>query len=84
MRKTLEGAVGPVADQLFYLMSRGYTEFDALSMVVEGFIEPFMKELPLEFSVELARLVNLEMQHPPFNHPGNDTNSEGSLSTCFQ
>jgi Fe-S cluster assembly protein SufB len=78
-----EGTVRPVADQLFYLMSRGYTESDALSMVVEGFIEPFIRELPLEFSVELARLVNLEMEHPPFDHPANDT-SKGSMSTCFQ
>ena len=79
-----EGAVGPVADQLFYLMSRGYTEFDALSMVVEGFIEPFIRELPLEFSVELPRLLNLKMQHSTFNHPGNDTKSEASFSNCFQ
>lgn len=78
-----EGTVRPVADQLFYLMSRGYTESDALSMVVEGFIEPFIRELPLEFSVELVRLVNLEMEHPPFDHPANDT-SKGSMSTCFQ
>jgi len=46
-----EGVVAPVADQLFYLMSRAYTESDALSMIVEGFIEPFIKELLLEFSV---------------------------------
>jgi Fe-S cluster assembly protein SufB len=62
-----EGAVGPVADQLFYLMSRGSTESDALSMIVEGFIEPFTKELPLEFSVELSRLLNLKMEHPSSN-----------------
>jgi Fe-S cluster assembly protein SufB len=48
-------------------MSRGYTEFDALSMVVEGFIEQFIKELPLEFSVELPRLLNLKMQHTTTN-----------------
>jgi hypothetical protein len=43
-----------------------------------------IKELAMEFSVELATLVNLEMEHPPFDHPANETNSEGSLSTCFQ
>jgi Fe-S cluster assembly protein SufB len=64
-----EGAVQGVIDQTFYLMSRGYSESDALSMVVEGFIEPFIKELPLEYAVELDRLVKLEMEHPRFNYP---------------
>jgi Fe-S cluster assembly protein SufB len=64
-----EGVVAPVADQLFYLMSRGYTESDALSIIVDGFMEPFIKELPLELSVELPRLLNLKMEHPTFNYP---------------
>lgn len=64
-----EGVVAPVADQIFYLMSRGYTESDALSIIVEGFMEPFIKELPLELSVELPRLLNLKMEHPTFNYP---------------
>ena len=64
-----EGAVRGVIDQTFYLMSRGYSESDALSMVVEGFIEPFIKEFPLEYAVELDRFVKLEMEHPPFNYP---------------
>jgi Fe-S cluster assembly protein SufB len=69
-----EGAVGGVGvDQIFYLMSRGYSESDALSMVVEGFIEPFIKDLPLEYAVELDRFVKLEMEHPPFNYPANLT-----------
>jgi Fe-S cluster assembly protein SufB len=63
-----EGTVGPVADHLFYLMTRGYTESDALLMIVEGFMEPFTKELPLEFSVELSRLLNLKMEHPASNY----------------
>jgi len=65
-----EGAVRGVIDQTFYLMSRGYSESDALSMVVEGFIEPFIKELPLEYAVELDGLVKLEMEHPRFNYRG--------------
>jgi Fe-S cluster assembly protein SufB len=50
-------------------MSRGYSESDALSMVVEGFIEPFIKELPLEYAVELDRFVKLEIEHAHFNCP---------------
>ena len=49
-------------EQLFYLMSRGLSEQEALTMVVNGFIEPFVKELPLEYAVELNRLVQLEME----------------------
>jgi Fe-S cluster assembly protein SufB len=69
-----EGTVGGArVDQIFYLISRGYTDSDALSMVVEGFIEPFIKELPLEYAVELNRFVKLEMEHPLFNYPPNLT-----------
>lgn len=48
-------------DQLFYLMSRGLTEAQATEMIVMGFIEPFSKELPMEYAVELNRLIKLEM-----------------------
>ncbi|MEX0617153.1 MAG: Fe-S cluster assembly protein SufB [Candidatus Woykebacteria bacterium] len=48
-------------DQLFYLMSRGLSENDATSMIVNGFIEPIVRELPLEYALELNRLIQLEM-----------------------
>ena len=48
-------------DQLFYLMSRGLNENDATSTIVNGFIEPIVKELPLEYALELNRLIQLEM-----------------------
>ena len=58
-----EASVSKVGDeQLFYLTSRGISESDAVTMVVNGFIEPFTKELPLEYAVELNRLIQLEME----------------------
>ncbi len=58
-----EARVSKVGDeQLFYLMSRGLTEEESLAMVVNGFIEPFVKELPMEYAVELNRLIQLEME----------------------
>ena len=48
-------------EQLFYLMSRGLTEEEATSMVVAGFIEPIIKELPMEYAVEMNRLIELNM-----------------------
>ncbi len=48
-------------DQLFYLMSRGLTEEQATGMIVAGFIEPIVKELPMEYAVELNRLIELNM-----------------------
>ena len=48
-------------EQLFYLMSRGLTEAEATEMIVMGFIEPFSRELPMEYAVELNRLIKLEM-----------------------
>lgn len=58
-----EATVSKIGDeQLFYAMSRGLTEQDAMSMIVNGFIEPFVKALPLEYAVELNRLVQLEME----------------------
>lgn len=57
-----EATVSKVSDdQLFYLMSRGLTESQALEMIVMGFIEPFARELPMEYAVELNRLIKLEM-----------------------
>jgi len=49
-------------DQLFYLTSRGIDQQQATSMIVNGFIEPIVKELPLEYAVELNRLIELQME----------------------
>src|SRR5574342_902823 len=58
----VKASVGKIGDeQIFYLMSRGFSEEDALTLIVNGFIEPFTKELPMEYAVELNRLVKLEM-----------------------
>ncbi|MEX2028211.1 MAG: SufD family Fe-S cluster assembly protein, partial [Candidatus Curtissbacteria bacterium] len=48
---------------LFYLMSRGLSELEATSLIVNGFIEPIVKELPLEYAVELNRLIALNMEN---------------------
>jgi Fe-S cluster assembly protein SufB len=58
-----EATVGKIGeDQLFYLMSRGLSESEALSMIVLGFMEPFTRELPMEYAVELNRLIQMEME----------------------
>ncbi len=58
-----EASVTKVSEeQLFYLMSRGLTEDEANAMVVAGFIEPFVKELPMEYAVEMNRLIRLQME----------------------
>jgi Fe-S cluster assembly protein SufB len=58
-----EATVGRIGeDQIFYLTSRGFSESDALSLIVGGFMEPFTKELPMEYAVEMNRLVKLEME----------------------
>ncbi len=49
-------------DQLFYLMSRGLTEDEAAAMVVRGFVEPIARELPMEYALELNRLIELQME----------------------
>ncbi|TWT32110.1 Fe-S cluster assembly protein SufB [Blastopirellula retiformator] len=49
-------------EQLFYLMSRGLSEAEASTMIVNGFIEPLVKELPMEYAVELNRLIELQME----------------------
>lgn len=51
------------AEKLLYLMSRGLSEHDARGLLVNGFIEPIVKEIPLEYSIELSRLMNLEMKN---------------------
>lgn len=57
-----EATVSKVSDdELFYLMSRGLTESQALEMIVMGFIEPFSRELPMEYAIELNQLIKLEM-----------------------
>ncbi|SDK87954.1 Fe-S cluster assembly protein SufB [Streptomyces indicus] len=58
-----EATVSKVSeDQLFYLMSRGMTEFEAMAMIVRGFVEPIAKELPMEYALELNRLIELQME----------------------
>ncbi|MBR3118608.1 MULTISPECIES: Fe-S cluster assembly protein SufB [Oceanobacillus] len=58
-----EAKVSKVSEeQLFYLMSRGLTEEEATEMIVMGFIEPFTKELPMEYAVEMNRLIKFEME----------------------
>jgi Fe-S cluster assembly protein SufB len=49
-------------DQLFYLMSRGMTEDEAMAMIVRGFVEPIARELPMEYALELNRLIELQME----------------------
>ncbi len=58
-----EASVGKIGDEeIFYLMSRGLSEEQAMQMVVSGFIEPVVKQLPLEYAVELNKLIELEME----------------------
>jgi Fe-S cluster assembly protein SufB len=58
-----EATVSKISDdQLFYLMSRGMTEDEAMAMIVRGFIEPIAKELPMEYALELNRLIELQME----------------------
>lgn len=49
-------------DQLFYLMSKGFSQSESEGMIVNGFLEPIVKELPMEYSLELNRLINLQME----------------------
>ena len=58
-----EATVSKVSEeQLFYLMSRGLTEEEAMAMIVRGFIEPIARELPMEYALELNRLIELQME----------------------
>ena len=58
-----EATVSKVSeDQLFYLMSRGLDEDEAMAMIVRGFVEPIARELPMEYALELNRLIELQME----------------------
>ena len=58
-----EASAGRIStEDIFYLQTRGLTEDEATAMVVNGFIEPIVKELPLEYAVEMNRLIELEME----------------------
>ncbi|MDP9397663.1 MAG: Fe-S cluster assembly protein SufB [Actinomycetota bacterium] len=58
-----EATVSKVSeDQLFYLMSRGLSEDEAMAMIVRGFVEPIARELPMEYALELNRLIELQME----------------------
>ncbi|TMF65963.1 MAG: Fe-S cluster assembly protein SufB, partial [Chloroflexi bacterium] len=57
-----EASVSKVGEeQLFYLMSRGLSEADATAMIVNGFIEPIVKTLPMDYAIEMNRLIQLQM-----------------------
>ena len=59
-----EATIGKIEEeQLFYLMSRGLNQDEAIKLIVSGFIEPLIKELPLEYAIELNRLINLEIEN---------------------
>jgi Fe-S cluster assembly protein SufB len=58
-----EATVSKISDdQLFYLMSRGLEEDEAMAMIVRGFIEPIARELPMEYALELNRLIEMQME----------------------
>ena len=58
-----EATVSKVSeDQLFYLMTRGLTEDEAMAMIVRGFVEPIARELPMEYALELNRLIEMQME----------------------
>ena len=59
-----EAVVGKIGEEdLFYLMSRGLSESEATKLIVAGFIEPVIKALPLEYAVELNKLIELEIEN---------------------
>jgi Fe-S cluster assembly protein SufB len=58
-----EASVGRISDdQIFYLQTRGMKETEALALIVRGFIEPFVKQLPMEYALEMNRLIEFEME----------------------
>lgn len=58
-----EASVGKISEEkLFYLMSRGISDVEARTLIVNGFIEPFVKELPMEYAIEMNRLIAMEME----------------------
>ena len=59
-----EARVGKIGvDEIFYLKSRGYSESEATRLIVNGFIEPMIKAMPLEYALELNKLIELEMEN---------------------
>nr|MCU0480234.1 SufD family Fe-S cluster assembly protein [Anaerolineae bacterium] len=58
-----EASVSKISEeQLFYLMSRGLTEDEANAMIVNGFLEPLVKELPMEYALEMNRLIQIQLE----------------------
>ena len=58
-----EATIGKISDStIFYLMSRGLTEEEAKALIVQGFAEPIAKSFPVEYAVEMNRLINLELE----------------------
>ena len=58
-----EASIGKISDEvIFYLMTRGLNEEEAKSLIVQGFADPISKEFPVEYAVEMNRLINLELQ----------------------
>ena len=58
-----EAKIGRIKDeQIFYLMSRGLSELEAKGLIVKGFIQPVVQELPFEYAIELNRLVDMEIE----------------------
>jgi Fe-S cluster assembly protein SufB len=58
-----EAKIGRISESsIFYLMSRGLSEAEAKALIVRGFVEPVTKELPLEYAVEMNRLISLELE----------------------
>ena len=63
LRLSSEASVSRIGEeQLFYLASRGLSEAEASTMIDSGFIEPLVKELPMEYAVEMNRLIELQME----------------------
>ncbi len=69
-------------DQLFYLMSRGMTEDEAAATVVRGFVEPIARELPMEYALELNRLIELQMQGAVRSAPTRNIDAGHQASRC--
>jgi Fe-S cluster assembly protein SufB len=58
-----EARVGKIdQEKIFYLMSRGVPEDEAIALIVLGFIQPFTKEIPFEYAIELNRLIKIQLQ----------------------
>ena len=58
-----EATIGKISEEaIYYLMSRGLNEYEAKALIVEGFAEPIAKAFPVEYAVEMNRLINLELE----------------------